>query len=138
MSKFTKTIKFRSEFQGDQVTCAFRRLSRVHMAQITSMIDQDKVSDDGLPCEEDNVKMLGAVIDMLPEYIDGTLRGLTDADGNELGIEYVVNESFFFPLAAEMGTALMNSSAMTEEQEGNFDEPPIMLSKAQETSVGGS
>lgn len=136
MSKYTKTVKFEAQFDGDNVSCNFRRLSRADMTLTTSMIDYSRVDENGFPCEDDNTKMLNAVIDMLPRYIDGQLHGLTDADGNVISIEEVAAEGYFLPLATAMATSLMNSSAISETDEGNSGAQPTMSYSGQGTSVG--
>lgn len=138
MSKFTRSVPFSTEFEGDNVSCQIKRLTRADITAISSLIDHSKADENGMPCAEDNQKMLNATIDLLPQYVGDSFRGLRDADGNPVTIEDVCSEAYFLALATEMATMLLNSSQLSEEDVKKSNAPPSTLSEAPAISVARS
>lgn len=132
MGNFTRNVTFTGEFDGDNIVATMRRLSRRDMVEITSMIDHDRMDEDGTPCREDNERMLSLAIDKLPGYVE-VFTGPLDAEGAAVDVETVCGDSYFFTLAAEMAAFLISASQMREQDAKNSNGPRNTSSEGQGT-----
>ncbi len=113
MSNFTPLVTKTYEFDGDSVTVVFSRLKRKHMLKSSPLITElRKARQDD---DEDKVlditnELLNDVIDVMPEYVSN-ITGLTDSDGNELGVEVLADDSYFLRLATLVALDMVNESA---------------------------
>lgn len=97
MSRFLKSTPFETTFDGDKVTCRFKAIKQADSLRLFSLRDSEgKLT---------RVLLLPVYAEMLPHYVE-EFKGLTSADGTQLGMADVAHHTYFTELLFEMGQAL--------------------------------
>ena len=117
MSGFTKSVTFKTTFDGDEVVCKMDRLSRKDMAKFAPYIDQTTAGEAGMKFS-DHIQMLEFACEVLPSYVK-SLHGLKDAGGEPLELDTVLSESYFMQLVADILRELLECSMPHKEDEKN-------------------
>jgi hypothetical protein len=119
MSNFTPLVAQQFTFGDETINVKFSRFKRKDVLKLMPVIQRMKVDDDS-DDDSDEVKearseamndLITESFAVLPDYIK-EFDGLTDADGNALGIETVIDEMYFISLATEIVMAIMNESVV--------------------------
>lgn len=108
MSKFTSTIVFDTDFDGDKVHVVMKRLTNAQAQQIVPFIKNDS----GL---KDQFDLLLVLKEILPKCVIA-LQGVTDGSGQELKLEQILEETYFSPLVLNIGGNLISGSFYKDEQ----------------------
>ncbi len=113
MSNFTPLVEREYDFDGDHIKVTFARLTRKDMlASMPAFLKLDKAeegSDDYNAAIND---VLNNISDSMPNYIR-SFEGLTNAEGEQITIDTVVNEMYFMVLCAQIATDMMKESSVT-------------------------
>lgn len=116
MGTFTSVIKKEFEFDGDKVVVTFRRMKNKHFLKIAPFLIPDP---NGPPTLKAGmlraVKLVDDAKEILTECVV-RIVGLTDAEGNPLGLETILEESFFISLMDEMLGFLMEESVLKGDE----------------------
>ena len=117
MSRFTKTVQYVTEFQGDTVKVTLERLKRKDLLMLAPLMP--KADSEGKVTvnldTEDNLKLLSAVADRLPDYVK-SFEGLKDANGEEITIQDVAEEAYFGELLSDIFAKLFDISFVSEDE----------------------
>lgn len=106
MSRYTPKVIYKTEFDGDKITVKFNQLNReafFKLAPLASRVEEN--STDANQAGE----LLDAAAEVIPEE-SVSINGLTDADGNELGWDTVISQTYFIGLAAELIAHMIGAS----------------------------
>jgi len=113
MSNFTPLVKQEFEFQGDSIKVTYSRLKRADMLKVLPLMKALEGDDTN---QEVINEILELLIETIPSYVK-SFSGLTDAEGNDVKIETVVDEFYFLPLAAQIALRMIKDSSATEGNE---------------------
>lgn len=105
MSGFTKTFKYETEFDGDKVQFTLSRMTRKDVMLVTPML----AKIDKSISEEEAMEVTNQFIDVLKACVVN-MTGLTDEEGNEVSVETMLEEQYFFALSSEVISVLMERS----------------------------
>lgn len=121
MSKFTKAVRFTTEFDGDTVSMSLARLKRADMMKLSSYIS---IGPDGEALGElDQTAIMEVAVDFLPRYVTN-FAGLMTEDGETVSLEEMIEEAYFFALASNIIAEIFNISNMGKGDEKNSDKQP--------------
>ena len=102
MSKFVRSHRFETVFDGDTVTAELAPLEYADM-----LVLQSSVRSDGEKREV--ADFVNASREVVPKYVK-SFAGLTDADGQPLGIDIVASQVYFSELLNQIVTKLIEVS----------------------------
>jgi hypothetical protein len=105
VSRYLKSTRFETEFDGDKVSMKLRAIS---------VADSTKVAS--LPNENGRIlgiHLLPVYLDMLPRYVE-EFDGLKDANGDRVTVEEVASDQYFVRLVYEIGAAIMKTGVFSD------------------------
>lgn len=120
MSKFTPSVFYETEFEGDKISMRLSRLKRAHMMKLVQLLDIDKETRQ--VSEGSIIKCVDYLADELPGYIQD-FKGLKDEDGNAITLQEVINEGYFLYLLSDIVGQLMHISKLGKVMPSNSEEP---------------
>lgn len=112
MSKFLKTIEFKTEFEGDQVVATLTPLSfedALRYEDLEVVPEDDSERAKSIAHSKVSTMIAQTLAGFLPKYCL-ELKGLNDAEGKVLTIHEVCANAYFGPLIIEMGRALVRAA----------------------------
>jgi len=99
VSKFVKSTKYTTEFDGDQVTVMLRPLS------LPDGLEMERLAN---PSSDPDL-LFTRLQDIVPRYVE-SIEGLRDAGGNLLTITDVASHRYFMTLLGDLGLALLKAA----------------------------
>ena len=123
MSKFSPTVHFETEFEGDAVSMDLRSISREDFFKWMPYFD--KIDDEGNLPQAESLKLVNDSAGMLPRYVDN-FRGLKDTGGVEVTMQQAVDTVYFMGLVTVILMRLIKISQVEkvkpDEREQDSDE----------------
>lgn len=129
MSNFTPLVQYSTEFDGDKLTMNLARLKRKDMLKLTPYVMDAETGEGKINMTE----LIDVASGFIHEYVSA-FEGLTDARGNVLKFQDVVDEVYFMGLLSDIITKVFEISNITEADVKNSAEQPSMSALAQATS----
>lgn len=126
MSNFTPVVNVEIPFEGDVVKVGIRRLKKKQAMKFGLMLRSEArlLSDDSLTISFDttsgNFEEQAAII---REQI-ARFEGLTDADGEPLGVDVLFEEQYFAPVLQQIIVNIIQHSNLLQEEKDALGKPP--------------
>ena len=115
MSKFTPSVTFTKEFDGDKIAFTMRRLQRKHVMILAPYIRTD--GEETKLSFAEQMQLMDAAAKILPEVIE-SMNGLT-IQGAEATIEQITDEMYFAPLLGDLLAEAVSASSVRAADEKN-------------------
>lgn len=121
MSNYIPSDTVTIEWQGDIITCEMEPVTNEDFAKLMPYFQENDNGDMVLRFEDkaDFARISG---ELLPAYVTG-FTGLTDARGNPVDFDTVLNKLYFVKLKSELVNRLFALSTPTGDDEKKSDEP---------------
>lgn len=113
MSGFTPTVRYETDFGDDHITMSLKRLKRKDFMKLSPYMGEPDGEGNMRITFQSQLEMMNVIGTQVPEYVEN-FQGLTDANGQALGIETVVEEVYFQDLLGEIIQELMRISHPSE------------------------
>jgi hypothetical protein len=94
MSGYLPTIRFETEYEGDDVAIEMNALARNAFIKIMPMLSEARGKDSG---QDKKMAVYGSACDVLNEHII-TITGLKDKNGNAVNKETLLSAVYFIDL----------------------------------------
>ena len=131
MSKFTPTVKFEIEFDGDTISMDLRRLKNDHMIKLSQYFSPDS-KDIGLTR---TVKIIKEAKEVFTDCVIN-FQGLKDASGNLLSLDSIFDELYFTQIFDEILGKLIHISVLSGIDAKKSVKP--LLEELSEESAAGT
>lgn len=117
MGRFTPTVTFTTEFDGDKVTVEFRRMRSDQGMRLAPFL---RPSEDGkgiAPLSiEDKIGLFRESIPILRECLV-SITGSKQPDGTENSVDTILTQEYFGPLVREIMERIMEASRIARDGE---------------------
>ena len=115
MSKFTKSIIRKFEFEDDLVEVTLERMKRKDAMKLMPFVGEPDEDGTVKMTFSNQMEMLDMTGDLLPKYVK-RISGLVDADGADVSVDTMCDEAYFLDLIGKIVQELMESSFMTKAE----------------------
>ena len=128
MSKFIPAVDYVTEFEGDEVKMRLLPLKRSAYQQLIPFINKDDKGKVKLTFQDEQA-MFSVLADVLPTHCE-TFSGLKDHEGNEIGLDVMMDNTYFMALMADITQELTRISGMGKKDAKKSEAQPEDNSQA--------
>ena len=128
MSKFIRSVPFKTEYDGDSISMNLQPLKRKDILKLAPFMgDGESVGT------LDSFQMMDVGSGLIPNYVTN-FKGLVDAEDQQITIEEAVDESYFTELVSIIMQELFAISNMGKDDSKNSHKPLTKSAVAQAIS----
>lgn len=134
MGNFTSKVTKTFQFDGDEVKVEFTRMKNKHFILIAPYLVLEDSEPKALRVGMlRSVKLVEESKQVLKECIK-SMKGIQNADGDQLTLDDILDESYFISLLDQMLGFLMDVSVLRDSDVKKSVELPPVISQGQESS----
>jgi hypothetical protein len=117
MSKFTPTVKWETDFDGDHVVFELRRLTNEQMMKLAPCFPTELATGGAFLR---SVKLVSEAKEVLRSCVV-SMHGLTDSQEQEMKLERILDEGYFIRLLDSLLGRVLKVSMLTEDEIKKLD-----------------
>lgn len=124
MGRYTPTVRFETEFDGDKVVVVFKRMQSSHSMRLAPFLRPLPDGEKGIEplTVEDKIGLFKESLPILRECIV-EITGSKQPDGTENTVDTILSQEYFGPLVTKIMEQLMSASRLQEDDAKKSDAP---------------